>query len=142
MQIRKLLQEDYGYLASTITNGFEDGWNFSMLCDAYKGGNFFGFIALDNDKPIGYITYTVSMDFADIQSVFVEEDERKKGVASLLMNAVLEDLEKKVQKTLLEVREGNVPAINLYKKYGFSNLSVRRKYYPDGENALVMCKEN
>lgn len=142
MQIRKLLQEDYGYLASTVSDGFEDGWNFSMLCQAYKGGNFFGFIATEGDRPIGYITYTISMDFADIQSVFVEEDERKKGVASLLMNAVLEDLKGRAQKVLLEVREGNFPAINLYKKYGFNNLSVRRKYYPDGENALVMCKEN
>ena len=41
----------------------------------------------------------------------------------------------------LEVRSSNTPAINLYKKAGFTNLSVRKKYYDDGEDAVVMAKE-
>ena len=45
-------------------------------------------------------------------------------------------------KTLfLEVRESNMPAINLYQKYGFTQVGKRPKYYRDGETALVMKKE-
>ena len=43
----------------------------------------------------------------------------------------------------LEVRESNVPAIELYKKYGFSSLGTRKGYYQDNnENALIMWTEN
>ena len=43
----------------------------------------------------------------------------------------------------MEVRESNLPAINLYKKYGFSSLGTRKGYYQDNdENALIMWTEN
>jgi ribosomal-protein-alanine N-acetyltransferase len=38
----------------------------------------------------------------------------------------------------LEVRESNYAAIKLYKKAGFIDLYKRKKYYRDGENAIVM----
>ena len=42
----------------------------------------------------------------------------------------------------LEVRAGNIPAISLYKKTGFTQVSVRKKYYQDNqEDALLMNLE-
>ena len=54
----------------------------------------------------------------------------KAGVKELSLNAVF-----------LEVRESNACAIGLYKKFAFNEIAVRKKYYPDGENAVVMKKE-
>ena len=42
---------------------------------------------------------------------------------------------------ILEVRKSNFSAINLYLKFGFSELGIREKYYYDGEDAIVMKKE-
>ena len=41
---------------------------------------------------------------------------------------------------LLEVRVSNVAAMKLYLERGFSGLYARPRYYPDGEDALVMEK--
>ena len=55
----------------------------------------------------------------------------------------LEDIkEKGVGKVFLEVRKSNSVAIKLYGDLGFNLVSERKKYYSDGENALVMLKEN
>jgi ribosomal protein S18 acetylase RimI-like enzyme len=41
----------------------------------------------------------------------------------------------------LEVRASNVGAVALYEQLDFTKRATRRKYYSDGEDAIVMCKE-
>ena len=58
---------------------------------------------------------------------------------------ILEDLVKEAEKRgvkriFLEVRVSNAPAMSLYLKHGFRGLYARVRYYPDGEDALVMVK--
>ena len=50
-------------------------------------------------------------------------------------------LEKNIEKIFLEVRLSNLPAQNLYIKNGFNRINVRKSYYSDGEDAVVMAKE-
>ena len=58
------------------------------------------------------------------------------------MEEMFKDCREKELKTLfLEVRESNYPAINLYEKSGFKEVSRRKNYYKDGETAIVMKKE-
>ena len=45
------------------------------------------------------------------------------------------------QNVNLEVRVSNVKAIALYQKFGFKNVSVRKRYYSNGEDAYLMIKE-
>lgn len=70
----------------------------------------------------------------DIISISVKENFRRAGVGGELLKSVL------AIKTelFLEVRESNTQAISLYKKYGFNSVGSRKKYYPDGENAIIM----
>ena len=39
----------------------------------------------------------------------------------------------------LEVKLGNFPAINLYLSAGFEEITIRQKYYTEGEDAIIMC---
>lgn len=70
----------------------------------------------------------------DIISIAVKETYRRAGVGGELLKSVL------ATKTelFLEVRESNIKAISFYKKYGFEPVGVRKKYYSDGENAIIM----
>lgn len=70
----------------------------------------------------------------DIISIAVKEEYRRAGVGGELLKSVL------TTKTelFLEVRESNIQAISFYKKYGFNSVGNRKKYYPDGENAIIM----
>ena len=65
-------------------------------------------------------------------------------VDETLIAKILEDCYNDFIKYItLEVRAGNEPAINLYKKFGMKSLGVRKGYYQDnGEDALIMWSDN
>jgi [ribosomal protein S18]-alanine N-acetyltransferase len=96
-------------------------------------------------KVIGYISLYVIRDEAQVHNVAIHPKWRRQGYASMLFSHVMEYLKpRKVSQYLLEVREGNREAINLYRKYGFEVIGKRRKYYREtNEDALVMqlCAE-
>lgn len=142
MIIREAIKSDAKFMASAIEYGFNDGWNLSVLENSFDSGRFFGKIADINGKPVGFITYSISVDDADIESVFVLPSCRRQGVAELLYNSAEQSIiDKKLEKIFLEVKVTNTSAYSLYKKSGFNDLSVRKKYYPDGSDAVVMVKE-
>ncbi len=139
--IRPLLQNDLKFIASVKDIDFSDGWDFEMLNSSFKNGNLLGFIAIE-EKPIAFITYFVSFDSADIFDVYVLEGKRRKGYADKLISLVESSVkEKGVNKILLEVKEDNDSAINLYEKKGYKKISERQKYYADGKTAFIMLKE-
>ena len=41
----------------------------------------------------------------------------------------------------LEVKRTNLPAINLYHKFGFEEIDIRKMYYSDGQDAVVMSRK-
>jgi [ribosomal protein S18]-alanine N-acetyltransferase len=64
---------------------------------------------------------------------------RRRGVAARLLAAALEEGEGAgLERALLEVRAGNAAAIALYRRFGFRQSGRRARYYPDGEDALLM----
>ena len=48
---------------------------------------------------------------------------------------------RKLKDITLEVNINNIPAINLYKKYNFEEVGIRKKYYNNVEDALIMTKK-
>ena len=61
----------------------------------------------------------------------------------LMLHLIDECYEQMIKYITLEVRVSNIPAINLYEKFGFSSVGVRKKYYQDNnEDALIMFTEN
>ena len=61
------------------------------------------------------------------------------GVARRLLEHIfLQAGEGDAKKACLEVRAGNVSAIDLYRKFGFTDDCIRRAYYSNGEDALLM----
>lgn len=121
---------------------FGDEWNKDMLLSSFETGRFFVYGYFDKEVLAGYISTSLSVDSADIEDVVVRNDYRRQGIASKLMQyAVKEISDKKIEKVFLEVRESNANAIGLYLKNGFNQIAVRKKYYSDGENAIVMAKE-
>ena len=142
MIIRSLKKEDIPFLVSAKDFGFADAWDERMLESAFESCRFFGFIAEDNSRKLGCITLDKGMDDADIEEVFVLPEVRRKGIAKeLILKAIAFLKEQKIDRVLLEVREGNTPARKLYERCGFSEINRRKKYYSDGENAVIYLKE-
>jgi ribosomal-protein-alanine N-acetyltransferase len=109
---------------------------------AFEEGRFYAIALEDEGLPVGIVTFSVACDTADIEVVVVISDKRKKGYGLKLVERAEQQMkELGVVKSFLEVREGNIPAQCLYNKAGYNKISVRKGYYSDGENAIVMIKE-
>jgi ribosomal-protein-alanine N-acetyltransferase len=91
-------------------------------------------VARDDDKVVGYIGIEKILDEVHIINMAVDPQYRGKGIGNRLMQHVLNDEEV----FFLEVRISNESAKKVYEKYGFKVISVRKQYYADGEDALVM----
>lgn len=91
--------------------------------------NVFNVARLETDI-VGYII--VYGD--DVISIAVRENCRRAGVGGKLLKSVL----KQKTELFLEVRESNAQAISFYKNNGFNSVGIRKKYYPDSENAIIM----
>lgn len=134
---------EIAFIASAREYGFFDGWNENMIRSAIGGGRFFGFIYESDEKPAGFLTYTVGADGVfDLEDVFVLPEFRGKGAGGALVEKfICSAAESGAEKIFLEVRKSNLVAARLYEKFGFKAFSVRKKYYADGEDAVVMLKE-
>lgn len=100
------------------------------------------FVAVKDDKPVGYGGFWWVMFEAEITNIAVHKDFRKMGIATMIIEKMVEKCAQTSTSLLhLEVRESNESAINLYKKMGFVQDGFRKNYYNNTENAILMTKE-
>lgn len=72
-------------------------------------------------------------------NIVVKKDKRQEGIGSKLLNEIFEIAkQQKAQSITLEVNENNQPAIKLYQKFGFEQVGLRKKYYHNKDNAIIM----
>ena len=100
------------------------------------------FIAEIDGKVVGYGGIWLILDEGHITNVAVGKEYRGLGVGNKLVEAlILYCKEKNITNMTLEVRESNLVAQNLYKKYGFLEYGIRPNYYADDhEDAVIMWK--
>lgn len=95
-----------------------------------------------HDKII--LAYAHIWHFADemqLVNIAVRKEHRRSGIGTKLINEIIRIAkEEKCRSIILEVRISNVAAQLLYEKFGFRSIFVRKRYYPDGEEALVYKK--
>lgn len=142
MKIVDLFIKDVDRIVALQKNNFADGWNKSMLESAFNSGRFICIGIEEENKLIGLITCSITDYDADIEGITIDNEYRRNGFAKALLGLLEVKLkEKNIEKVFLEVRLGNTPAKNLYLGAEYKEISVRKKYYSDGEDAVIMAKE-
>ncbi|MBO7149437.1 MAG: ribosomal protein S18-alanine N-acetyltransferase [Clostridia bacterium] len=142
MKIVDLLSSDIDKILALYENNFADGWNKNMLESAFNSGRFISLGIEEDEKLIGIISCSTTEFDADIEGITIDEDFRRNGFAKALLGLLEVKLkEKNIEKVFLEVRLSNTPAKNLYLGAGYKEISIRKKYYSDGEDAVIMAKE-
>lgn len=95
---------------------------------------------IDN-KVIGYLNYLLIYDKMEIDNLFVEEDYRNKLIGSKLLSYLISiAIESRVVNITLEVRISNEIARDLYKRFGFREVALRKFYYGN-EDGILMEKQ-
>ena len=73
---------------------------------------------------------------AYLSSVFIEPEFQQKGVASKLLNTIIEYSKKHVEQILLTVADDNKLAIHLYEKFGFQTYGIEQKALKDNDGYI------
>jgi ribosomal-protein-alanine N-acetyltransferase len=100
------------------------------------------YIAIVDGQRAGYIGSWLTIPNAEILNMFVSKKYRGMGIGYSLMEQIIEICnDQDIENLTLEVRKSNDYALKLYGSLGFINAAVRKKYYGDGEDALLMVKK-
>ena len=141
MLIRPWLKSDNQAVENIERECFSDPWNISMIESTVSLAGFIGYVVEDNGEIVGYIGSSYIFEDGEILLVAVRGDYRRKGYAEKLILTLFETLKNRgVEHIFLEVRKSNLPAKKCYEKCGFSVIGERKRYYSDGEDALIMEK--
>jgi len=93
------------------------------------------------DDILGYAVFHLMGPDSELLSIAANASHQRAGIGTALLNAGLAHLDfTKGDKMFLEVREGNAKARRFYEKHGFEPYAERKKYYADGENAILYQK--
>ena len=123
-----LIQDEKKYNENTKDDYIVDNWYFSFI----DKDDSQLFIAVDDNEIVGYIyvkiiTTSDSSDIyteASISGIYVKDNFRKQGIGTKLINEAKKwCINKGVTYLKLNVLEGNIAALNLYKKLGFNDFS-------------------
>jgi [ribosomal protein S18]-alanine N-acetyltransferase len=123
----------------------EDAWSRRMLEGelAEQPRSRYYLVADDGGTVAGYAGLLVAAAQADVLTLAVATRRWGQGVGSALLEALLAEAKRRsCTEVFLEVRTDNTRAQRLYRRYGFSQIGIRKGYYqPSGADALVMRRD-
>ena len=89
-------------------------------------------------NSVALLEYSLIYDRMEIDNIVVNDDFRKQGIGTKLMAYLISlAIEYRVVNITLEVRVSNEIARNLYKKFGFREVALRKYYYGDEDGILM-----
>lgn len=139
ISIEKMTLEYLNNLSSNLTTEFDDFWNFNILYEDFNNPNCHYFIAKLDNKIVGFFGISIVLDEATINNIVVNKYYRNQGIGNLMIKYLINFCSSKnVSYIFLEVNEKNLDAYNLYKKNGFEDIGIRKKYYNNCNDAIVM----
>ncbi|MDT8336374.1 MAG: ribosomal protein S18-alanine N-acetyltransferase [Candidatus Izemoplasmatales bacterium] len=138
--IRESVIEDIDLIVKYENEYFHNFTTISKVEDEINNPLIHIYILVSKDV-LGYINLWVDEDKAQINSLVILKEFRNKGYGNKFLYFIFKKLDELgVKEITLEVRPSNLAAMKLYEKCGFSQVAVRKNYYNNGEDALLMYK--
>lgn len=142
LQFSPLRETDLPWVLALEAGSFRLPWSESGFREELTTSFAVGVAARDPDgSPVGYALGRLLFEEGHLLKIAVKPDCRRSGVGRALLAAFEAALERAgATVAVLEVRIGNAPARWLYERSGWGLVATRRRYYPDGEDGLLMLK--
>ena len=132
-------KKDAPALAALEAQCFSSGWSVKQYEAVLTDSNYLIFAICDEKNIRAYVVAYHVQDELEILNIAVSPERRRQGLGRRVLGMALQVAGKMgINKSLLEVRESNTPAIGLYESFDFRPVGRRRNYYraPD-EDALI-----
>lgn len=137
--ISEMNLQDLEDIKDCLLTDFDDFWSYNILKQELENGKSKYFVAKQENEIVGFAGILLIIDQVNIMNIVVKKDKRNFGIGSLLLEEIIRYSKiHNATSITLEVNEKNIPAIKLYKKYGFKQVGLRRKYYNNEDNAILM----
>lgn len=128
-------------------SSFSSPWSRQVFVEEFDR-SFSFLVVLRDDGPaqaskagrvLAFINYWVVHDEIHVLNIATHPNARRRGLARrLLDHAIQTGLSCAASLVTLEVRRSNTAAGEMYKGFGFKVVGVRKRYYEDAEDAIVM----
>ena len=117
-------------------------WSASVFVDeielASRGQRVY-IVAKLGGQLVGYAGMILGVDEAHITNIAVEPARHRQGIGrQLLAHLIRAARGRGYAAVTLEVRVSNVAAQAMYRRFGFAPAGIRKKYYEQTEDAIVM----
>lgn len=140
--IRPMLLDDVPAVYAIDRVAHVVGWSEGIFRDCINAG-YEAWVLERNNQLEGYVLFYIKVGECHILNLCVHPQCQRQGHGARILRRILEfSKSQDAHVALLETRVTNIPAINLYIKYGFKEVTIRKDYYdtPDGgrEDAVMM----
>jgi len=138
--ITEMKLSDLEKIQDILETEFDNFWNIKILKEELYSSSSKYIVAKNNDEIVGFAGLKIVLDEVDIMNIVTRKGYRRQGIGSLLLkNLIIISENLNAKSVTLEVNENNSNAIDLYLKFGFQDIGVRKNYYKN-ENAIIMKK--
>lgn len=141
IKIMKMSLSDLEEIKDILTTEFDDFWNEETLRSELLSSSSRYIVAKKENQIVGFAGLKIVFEQADLMNIVTRKTYRNQGIATLLLKNLISLSESlNVTSITLEVNEDNFNAISLYKKFGFKEIGIRRKYYKE-KTAIIMARK-
>ena len=141
VKISIMTLDDLEKIKNSLASDFDEFWDYSTLKEELSSPFSKYFVAKNSDNFIvGFAGIKIVLDEADLMNIVTRKSMRNLGIASSMLEYLISYCKSSKIKSLnLEVNVQNSIAINLYKKYNFKEVGLRKKYYNNTYDAILMA---
>jgi ribosomal-protein-alanine N-acetyltransferase len=144
VEIRAMRAEDVDAVVQIETEAFSNPWRRETFLELI-GRPTLEVLVLDHatEGIVGYAVVWCILDQGELANLAVVPRQRGRGLGGRLLGRTLEIARARgVDRMYLEVRDSNAAALELYRRFGFSQVGLRRGYYqsPKEDARILMAK--
>ena len=144
LSFREMTEKDLACVTQLEFEASEHPWKTSHFKDSLSKSNYVCTIASLNEEDIGHGVLMNAADEAHLLILTVKKTHQGKGFGKQLLRYLIQRAQHEANTLLLEVRDSNLSAFNLYLNEGLCEVGRRRNYYPatdhhPSEDAIVMA---
>jgi len=140
MKLRDMEVADVKVVSQLENRCFPTPWSEQMIYeDLVSNHRAHFYVAEKDDSVVGYVGIWKAMEKVHITTIAVDSSTRRQGIATALVETVIDKHAESDRPVTLEVRPSNTAALELYESLGFELSGRRKNYYSDNqEDALIM----
>lgn len=140
VSLRCLLDEELKVFIDIEKKDLAHPWTEQMWGDLVQSDHYYLFAIDYKGLTVGFsLFHFVDCDVAHLLKIVIVEKFQKIGLATKLLKHNISFFTNVAARSIyLEVAENNFTALKFYERHGFNHLSIKKKFYTDGQNACAM----